>query len=63
MKDSKLDQTLESVCVPQAAAQEEATRPPEVDEMVALHSVVLVQQKGHLRELDGRKLFDMHSTL
>jgi len=41
----------------QAAAQEGATRPPDLDEVVALHFVALVQREGRLLELDGRKPF------
>ena len=41
----------------QAAAQEGATRPPDLDEVVALHFVALVGREGRLLELDGRKPF------
>ena len=41
----------------QAAAQEGATRPPSLDEVVVLHFVALVQKAGRLLELDGNKPF------
>ncbi len=41
----------------QAAAQAGDTRPPGLDEVVALHFVALVQREGRLLELDGRKPF------
>ncbi|KAK9903583.1 hypothetical protein WJX75_009284 [Coccomyxa subellipsoidea] len=41
----------------QAAAQEGATAPPSLDEVVDLHFVALVERRGRLFELDGRKLF------
>ncbi|CAL5222286.1 g4625 [Coccomyxa viridis] len=40
-----------------AAAQAGETRPPGLDEVVALHFVALVQREGRLLELDGRKPF------
>jgi hypothetical protein len=44
-------------CAVQAAAQEGSTRPPGLDEMVALHFVALAHRGGRLLELDGRKPF------
>ena len=41
----------------QAAAQAGDTRPPGLDEVVALHFVAIVQREGRLLELDGRKPF------
>ena len=41
----------------QAAAQEGATQPPSLDEVVVLHFVALVQKAGRLLELDGNKPF------
>ena len=41
----------------QAAAQAGDTRPPALDEVVALHFVALAQRDGRLLELDGRKPF------
>jgi ubiquitin carboxyl-terminal hydrolase L3 len=38
-----------------AAANEGQTKPPEPDEVVALHFVALVEREGRLWELDGRK--------
>ncbi|CAK0786891.1 hypothetical protein CVIRNUC_010105 [Coccomyxa viridis] len=40
-----------------AAAQEGATQPPSLDEVVVLHFVALVQKAGRLLELDGNKPF------
>lgn len=44
-------------CAAQAAAREGSTRPPGLDEVVALHFVALTQRGGRLLELDGRKPF------
>ena len=41
----------------QAAAQAGDTRPPGLDEVVALHFVAIVQRERRLLELDGRKPF------
>lgn len=41
----------------QAAAQEGATAPPALDEVVDLHFVALVNKNDRLVELDGRKSF------
>jgi Ubiquitin carboxyl-terminal hydrolase, family 1 len=40
---------------PQAAANEGQTKPPALDEVVALHFAALVERDGQLWELDGRK--------
>ena len=41
----------------QAAAQEGATAPPALEDVVDLHFVALVNQNERLVELDGRKSF------